>query len=90
MANITITIPDAQLTRVVDGIAGQNNYQATIPDPANPTGPPIANPETKNQFVKRMMIKWAKESVKAWEATQAANVARDTAATSVETTVTLT
>lgn len=89
MALISITIPDAQLTRVVDGIAGQYNYQAMVPGAAL-SDPPVTNPETKNAFVKRMMIKWVKESVKAWEATQASNTARDTAITNAETNITLT
>jgi hypothetical protein len=89
VANISITIPDAQLTRVIDGIAGQHNYQITVPAP-NPLDPPVPNPETKSQFAKRMMIKWAKENVKAWEATLAANAARDTAVSSAESTITIT
>lgn len=89
MATLVLTIPDAQLTRVVDGIAGQHNYQAMVPAPI-PSDPPVTNPETKNQFAKRMMIKWAKDSVKAWEASQAANTARDTAITNAESTITLT
>ena len=53
MANITITIQDNQLQRVLDGIANDNNYQSTIPDAE---GNPIPNPETKTQFAKRMVI----------------------------------
>lgn len=89
MATLVLTIPDAQLTRVVDGIAGQYNYQTMVPG-ATPLDPPVTNPETKNQFAKRMMIKWAKETVKAWEASQAANAARDSAAANAESTITLT
>lgn len=86
---ISITIPDAVGSRVVDGLAGQYNYQATIPAP-NPLNPPVPNPETKAQFAKRMVAKFIKDSVKAFEATQAAGTARDTAAASVETAITLT
>lgn len=89
MAVINLTVPDGQLARLVNGIAGQYGYQATMPAP-NPLDPPVPNPETKGQFAKRMMLKWAKESVKAWEATQSANTARDTASADVETGLTLT
>lgn len=89
MASIQITIPDAVASRVTNGLAGQYNYQATIPAP-NPLNPPVPNPETKAQFAKRMVAKFIKDSVKAFEATQAAGTARDTASADVETTITLT
>lgn len=89
MASIQITIPDGVAARVTDGLAGQYNYQATIPAP-NPLNPPVPNPETKAQFAKRMVANFIKDSVKAYEATQAARIARDTAAASVETAITLT
>lgn len=89
MASISITIPDAVANRVTNGLAGQYNYQATIPAP-NPLDPPVPNPETKAQFAKRMVAKFIKDSVKAFEATQAAGTARDTAAADVETAIALT
>lgn len=89
MATISLIVPDGQLNRLVNGIAGQHGYQSTVPAP-NPLDPPLPNPETKSQFAKRMMLKWAKESVKAWEATQSANTARDIAAADVEAGLTLT
>lgn len=89
MAQIILNVPDGQQVRLVNGIAGQYGYQATVPAP-NPLDPPVPNPESKGQFVKRMMLKWAKESVKAYEATQAANTSRDAAATAAETEITLT
>lgn len=89
MAQIVLNVPDGQQSRLVNGIAGQYGYQSTVPAP-NPLDPPVPNPETKGQFAKRMMLKWAKESVKAWEATQAAGTARDTAAADAETAITLT
>lgn len=89
MATIVLTVPDAQQNRLVNGIAGQYGYQVTVPAP-NPLDPPVPNPETKGQFAKRMMLKWAKDSVKAYEATQAANASRDAAAAAAETEITLT
>lgn len=55
MAVISITIPDAQINRVVDGVCLAYNYQATI------GGSP--NPETKAQFAKRMLIERLKQMV---------------------------
>lgn len=59
MANITITIPDSQLTRVLDGIAKDCNYQLTING--------SSNPETKAQFAKRIIIERVKSMVLAGE-----------------------
>lgn len=55
MAVISITIPDAQINRVIDGICLACNYQATING--------VANPETKAQFAKRMLIEQMKALV---------------------------
>lgn len=79
--DITITIPDNMVTRVIDGVAGQNNYQETVQDD---DGYEIPNPETKGQFVKRMVRQYLKENVKAWEANQAASSARIAAIAAVE------
>lgn len=81
MAQITITIPDEILQRVLDGIAGQHGYQTMI---EQPEGEPIPNPETKAQFAKRMMINWALQSIMAWESLQASEVARLAAITDAE------
>lgn len=51
MATVSFTIPDAQLTRVLDGIAITRDYEGRKLDG-----------ETKAQFAKRMV----KEDVKAW------------------------
>jgi hypothetical protein len=51
-ADVTITIPDPQLSRVLDGIATSSNYDA-YKLPA----------ETKAQFARRMMIAWVKAQV---------------------------
>lgn len=58
-------------TRIIDGIAYQHGYQDEIDGEANP--------ETKGEFVKRMVIRWVKENVKAYEANKAAIEARDAA-----------
>lgn len=57
MATISITIPDASLQRVVDGMCAWHGYSATLPD-----GTP--NSQTKGQFVKARIAAFVKESVK--------------------------
>lgn len=59
MAQISITIPDSVLNRVVDAICAQHDYQATI------NGAP--NPETKSQFARRMIREFVKGCVRRQE-----------------------
>jgi hypothetical protein len=87
MATTTITIPDAQLTRVVNAWAIVHGYQSFVPDPT--TGAPIANPQTKGQFMKADIIRLMKEAVKLVEGDAAATTARTTAQTTVESEVVL-
>lgn len=72
MAQIAITIPDASLARVVGDICTLFSYQATLTDL---TGNQTPNPETQNQFAKRMLI----QTIKGWmsnvESVQAAQLA---------------
>lgn len=72
MANITLTIPDAQLARVIDGICLYYNYAATILTVGG--GSSVPNPETKAQFAKRMLI----EQTKIWIATVEGSTAQKT------------
>src|SRR5512143_1305688 len=60
MATITVTIPDDKLARVIDGVAAAGGYQENI---RQPDGSTIPNPETKGQFVKRMVVRWVKSMV---------------------------
>lgn len=60
MANINLAIPDAVLSRVIDAIAAENNYDEQK-----------QADETKGQFAKRMVIRYVKETVKRYEATVA-------------------
>lgn len=53
MAVITLTIPDAILARVVDGICTNFAYQANI---VTIGGNSIPNPESKGTFAKRMIV----------------------------------
>lgn len=73
MPTITIDIDNAgNLTRAVDAIAIKFNYQATLPGGG-------ANPETKNQFGKRMVANWVKGIVADVEGQTASDAARATA-----------
>ena len=83
LATIIVTIPDAQVARVRNAFAIAYNYQATIPDPANP-GSTIPNPESKTQFAQRKVREYVKEVVKSVEAPTAGEVARKAAATAVD------
>lgn len=68
MANISITIPDEYVQRVLEGMAGQLGYQPTI------DGQP--NPETRAQFCKRQVAVFVKNCVRSYEANIAAEAAR--------------
>jgi len=67
MAQIALNIPDAILTRVINGFANYYHYQSTIDGEANP--------ETKAQFSKRMLVEYIKNAVVASEVQDAANAA---------------
>ena len=88
MADITITIPNPVLPRVVDAIATEYGYQANIPDVGNP-GQFIPNPETKNQFAKKQVIEFLKRTVKTAEKSNAIVTARNAVETDVDTNVVL-
>jgi hypothetical protein len=66
MANVTITIPDDRLQRVLNKFAIAHGYQVNIPDPTTP-GQRIPNPQTRAQFLKAQIIKFIQESVKSVE-----------------------
>jgi len=73
MASITITIPDAVMPRVIDGLCGQGNYQAVV------------DGETKGQFAKRYVLEWIRREVVGWESRVAQDVARESAVAQTET-----
>lgn len=84
MANITITIPDASLTRIINGMATSYGYQTMIADPNDPTGETlIPNPQTKAQFAKQALIKVIKQAVIQAEGTVAASNAMTSTTTDV-------
>ncbi len=85
--SFTFTVSSTNKTRIIDGIAGQHNYQATIEDAE---GKSIPNPETKGVFVKRMAREWVISNVRSFEANQAAEDSRKAAIDDVDTNVTVT
>lgn len=87
MATLAFEIPDAIAQRVIDGVAGQNEYRDTVEDSK---GKVIPNPESKNQFVKRMIREYIKGNVKAWETSQAIATARQGTSDRVDSEVTIT
>lgn len=81
MADITVTIPDGILTRVMDAIGAEYNYDANkLP------GPPV---ETKGQFAKRQVIEFLKRTVKDHEGSLAAKQAREDTYADVDMDITL-
>jgi len=77
MANITITIPDSVVTRVLDAVAVRYEWA----------------PEsglTKAQFAKSVIVKWLKETVKMHEGNLASNAAQATSNQQVDTDIVIT
>jgi len=64
MATITLTVPDAQLPRVIAAVTANAGYSPTLPD-----GSP--NPQTPAEFVKQLLANYLKHFVLEHEAAQA-------------------
>lgn len=69
MATISLTIPDGKLTRVINAVAITKNYRNVLSD-----GSP--NPESKQQFARRMLVEQLKEWVAQGEGGTADTAAR--------------
>lgn len=82
MAQITVTVPDAQAARVRDAFAVAYGWQPTI------DGQP--NPESKAQHAARRVREYVKDVVRSAEAQAAAEAARAAQAAAVESEITLT
>ena len=78
---VSFTTADDKVDGIKDDFCAQYGYKATI------DGQP--NPETKNQFIKRKIGEFIKESVKAYRTYAAAESARTTAISNAETGVVL-
>lgn len=75
MPDIIVTVDTAgNLTRAVTATCWKFSYQATLPGGG-------ANPETQNQFAKRMLAQTIKGWMIEYESTLAAEAARSTATT---------
>lgn len=92
MAQIVISFPDPIAARVYGAMAARHLYPTTIPDPANPSGNQITNPETEAQFTARILRTSLLEAVKWHEATgpEAAVILRAEALASVATDIVIT
>lgn len=76
MAQVTFTIPNEIVTRVLDGVAYANGYQDEI------DGQP--NPESKADFAKRMICVYVKQCVVTYESGQSAQDAGEAARLAAE------
>lgn len=83
MAQISITIPDLVLPRVLDAMASIYGYQATLAD-----GTP--NPQTKAQFAKQQVAAFVKRTVAAHEVNDAIASASQSASSKANTDVVIT
>ena len=82
IAVITLNIPDAALPRIIDAFCTEYNY---IPQMTNAEGEVIPNPQTRAQFTKAKIIEHIKAVVKDQEGRVAAEAARQTKETEVNT-----
>ena len=80
MAQIVLTVNDAQLARLADAVARRQGYRDTIQDSVDPTKT-IPNPETKAQFIRRWVINMLKNEVVLDELQQRFKQAQDDAVT---------
>lgn len=80
MAAITITIPDAVITRVLDALSLGRGYQTEIPDPDNP-GQTIPNPASKANYAKAQLKSFVRSEVRSYESVRDGNQAAAAAIT---------
>lgn len=76
MAQISVSLLDGLLDRVLDGVCGQYGYKTII---LGEGGKEVQNPETKAQFVKKVIASFIKESCCAYESNKDAEGARKVA-----------
>ena len=82
MATITFsfTVPDDKKAQVIDEFASQNGYQSEM----LVDGEMIPNPQTKTNFSKQVVLRFIKDSLKAYRANVEISRVRQTAIDSVE------
>ena len=71
--SLTLTIPDAQATRVLNGFCAHHGYAETVAGPPDVDGKPttIPNPETRLAFAKKVLYRIIKRDIVEYEANQA-------------------
>lgn len=74
---------NASKNAIEDAFATMRGYQATIPDPANPSNT-IPNPQSKQQFFQKSVEQFIRDTYKASKVSAAANTASSTAATAAD------
>lgn len=78
----SLTIPDVLAPRIIAGLCGLHNYQSTIPDPDNP-GETIPNPETKAEFIRKLLLAKIKRDVLEYEGVEAQRAAMTAGGTEI-------
>jgi hypothetical protein len=78
---VCVDAPAAQRARILTGFTNAYAYQPTI---EQPDGTTVQNPQTRAQFFKHKLAEFVRETVKSYEAGQAAEAARLAAAQSVD------
>lgn len=78
--NFSINVPDANQVEILDAFVRQNGWVPTLPDGT-------ANPETKVQASRRIILEFIKNSYKAFKVTKDAKVATDASAATADATV---
>lgn len=77
MATISLTIPDAQATRILAAYCGLHGYQEIVSGPPDAEGLPttIPNPQTRLEFMKQQIYIDIKRAVVQYEAVEAQRLA---------------
>lgn len=73
--NLCLDIPNSQKDRVINSVTTLKKYKSQVRDPDN-RGQFIPNPESKQQFVKRMLVEYLKNHVAAFEGDRDAEISR--------------
>lgn len=84
MASLTLTFPDAIAQRVLNSFCTIRGYSDTVPNPEDPGGPWIPNPETKAQFAKRQLKEFVLQELTRYEVGVAVAAASTAAGEAVE------
>lgn len=81
LINLSVTVPDAQATAILNDFCDYHGYQSSFTDEA---GNITTNPQTKAQFAKAKVASFIKERIKAYRANKEAEIARQAQITSAE------